>query len=381
MIHVLDLFSGIGGFALGLERTSGFKTVAFCELDAYCRAVLRRHWPDVPCFEDVREVTHDATRSLGRIDLVCGGPPCQPISVAGKRKGSEDDRWLWPEAVRVVREVRPRWILFENPPAIRTLGVDGVLTELEALDYTCWPVVVGARAVGSPQGGRRINDGGRKRVWIVGRLANADSRGRGAEWSSGLLDREREASGDDCRAGLGDAAQGKRGIRSGPGREPGAAGGPSPRARMADACSEGLEGRTGESRDDGPECSTAQRGGGHWLADTDGIRREGTESIGQSEGEGESGSSYCCRWPAGRGQHQHPWEPSRTTSLAEMAQEETLKPLDLDADGIPVDLARWGRRVRRLEATAKARHSAVGNALIPQIVEVIGRAILAMEAS
>ncbi len=88
-LKVLDLFSGIGGFSLGLERTGGFETVAFCEIDPYCRKVLAKHWPGAPIFEDVRELTGDA---VGPVDIIVGGYPCQPFSLAGKRRGAEDDR-------------------------------------------------------------------------------------------------------------------------------------------------------------------------------------------------------------------------------------------------------------------------------------------------
>src|SRR5690348_14033865 len=95
-LHVLDLFSGIGGFSLGLERTGGFRTVAFCEIDRYCRAVLRKHWPDVPCFEDVRTLTGV------ECDVICGGFPCQDISYAGRGEGITGERsGLWREYRRL----------------------------------------------------------------------------------------------------------------------------------------------------------------------------------------------------------------------------------------------------------------------------------------
>src|SRR3990167_7230120 len=111
MLRVLDLFSGIGGFSLGLERTGGFRTIAFCEIEPYCRAVLKKHWPDVPCFTDVRTLT---ACDVGAVDLICGGYPCQPFSEAGKRLGAQDDRHLWPEYLRLIQELRPTWVIGEN---------------------------------------------------------------------------------------------------------------------------------------------------------------------------------------------------------------------------------------------------------------------------
>ena len=156
MLTVLDTFSGIGGFSLGLERTGGFRTVAFCEIDPFCRRVLARHWPDVPCFEDI---TRLRGADIGPVDVICGGFPCQPWSVAGQRRGAEDDRHLWPQMARLVSEIRPAWVIGENVAGFIRLGLDQSISDLEALGYTCRPFVVPACAVGAPHR--------RDRVWIV----------------------------------------------------------------------------------------------------------------------------------------------------------------------------------------------------------------------
>ena len=155
-MNVLDLFSGIGGISLGLERTGGFRTVAFCEIDQFCKLVLEKHWPGVPIWGDIRELSAD---SIPRVDIIVGGFPCQPHSVAGKRKGQSDKRHLWPEFARLVRTIRPLWVLAENVPGIRTTAADEVIGDLEAEGYTVWPLVVGADDVGAPHR--------RKRVWFV----------------------------------------------------------------------------------------------------------------------------------------------------------------------------------------------------------------------
>jgi DNA (cytosine-5)-methyltransferase 1 len=132
MLKVLDLFSGIGGFSLGLERTGGFETVAFCEIEDYPRRVLAKHWPNVPIYEDVKELTYERleTDGLGGIDIIVGGYPCQPFSTAGKRRGAEDDRHLWPEVKRLMATVRPTWGVFENVAGHISMGLDEVLSDL-----------------------------------------------------------------------------------------------------------------------------------------------------------------------------------------------------------------------------------------------------------
>lgn len=156
----LDLFSGIGGFSLGLER-AGMETVAFCEYDKKCQLVLKKHWPEVPIYDDVRTLTGKRiAEEIGAIDLICGGFPCQPFSLAGKREGAEDDRHLWPEYFRLIQEIRPRWVIGENVAGLINMGLDQVLSDLESEDYSCQTLVIPACAVNAPHR--------RDRVWIVG---------------------------------------------------------------------------------------------------------------------------------------------------------------------------------------------------------------------
>ena len=164
-LKVLDLFSGIGGFSLGLERTGGFETVAFCEIEDYPRKVLAKHWPNVPIHKDIRELQADA---VGHIDLICGGYPCQPFSLAGNRRGKEDDRHLWPEVARLMDAIRPTWGLFENVAGHINMGLDEVLSELEGQGYTAWTLVIPACAVDAPHR--------RDRVWIVAHTGHGAGR-------------------------------------------------------------------------------------------------------------------------------------------------------------------------------------------------------------
>src|ERR1700753_2144421 len=111
-MRVLDLFSGIGGFSLGLER-AGHQTVAFCEIDPFCRKVLKKHWPDVPIHEDITML--DGKQYAGRVDIICGGFPCQDLSAAGKRTGIEGKRsGLWSHYARIISEIRPKYVIVEN---------------------------------------------------------------------------------------------------------------------------------------------------------------------------------------------------------------------------------------------------------------------------
>lgn len=142
-----SLFSGIGGIELGLERTGGFRTAWHSEVDPYCAAILRRHWPDVPNLGDVRDIGPDAPR----VDVLAGGFPCQPVSQAGKRLGTFDPRWLWPEFARLVGELRPRIVLVENVPALASKGLRDVLADLAAAGYDAEWQLVSAAAVGAPQ--------------------------------------------------------------------------------------------------------------------------------------------------------------------------------------------------------------------------------------
>jgi DNA-methyltransferase (dcm) len=160
-LRLLDLFSGIGGFSLGLERSGGFETVAFCEIEDFPRRVLAKHWPKVPCYHDIRELTADRLAADGiAVDAICGGFPCQDISNAGKQAGIEGERsGLWSEYARLVGELRPRVVFVENVSALLGRGLDRVLGDLAALGYDAWWDCIPASAVGAPHR--------RDRLWLV----------------------------------------------------------------------------------------------------------------------------------------------------------------------------------------------------------------------
>lgn len=168
-----SLFAGIGGFDLGFDL-AGMECAWQVEIDEYCRGILKRRWPDVRRYVDVREV---GRHNLEPVDVICGGFPCQPHSVAGERRGAEDDRNLWPEFIRIVREMEPRYVVAENVPGIITTYLDTVLSDLEDAGYAVWPFIIPACAVNAPHR--------RERVFIVAHAEGVTGRPglyeRGAE--------------------------------------------------------------------------------------------------------------------------------------------------------------------------------------------------------
>lgn len=305
-MNVLDLFSGIGGFSLGLGR-AGMKTVAFCETDDYACRVLEKHWPDVPIFGDIKKLH---MRGLNEsIDVVCGGFPCQPVSLAGTRAGDLDDRWLWPEMRRVIGEVKPRWVLAENVRGLlsaengRLFG--GILRDLAELGYAVEWHCISAAAVGAPH----IRD----RVWIIGQRQSV-AHAQCPERRSYNM-----AHGDS----------GQHSLRQG--REEGAAGIGAVRPLFSNAISEQLRQQSGRQRwpnGAGP-AQPAVDGEAGYVADA----RRGN---GEGSRRGQRGEPFSAWWE---------FEPD----------------VGRVANGIP-------KRMDQLRC--------LGNAVVPQVVELIGRAIM-----
>ena len=174
-LKILDLFSGLGGFSLGLERTGHFKTIAFCDNNKYCNLVLQKHWKGVKIYNDVKEISKERfeTDGVEAPDIITGGFPCQPFSVAGKQKGTSDDRHLWPEMFRIIKAFKPRFVIGENVPGIINIQ-DGVVfetvcTDLESEGYEVQTFNIPASAVGAPHQ--------RKRIWIIATLENSNNNG------------------------------------------------------------------------------------------------------------------------------------------------------------------------------------------------------------
>ena len=218
MIRILDICSGIGGFSLGLESTGGFDTVAFCEFDDFCRKVLNKHWPDVPIYKDLKEIGNEPERIIQDFDLICGGIPCQPFSVAGKKKGKEDDRHLWPYMYEIIKHKKPTWVIVENVGGFVNVALDDVCLDLEAQGYATQSFVIPACSVEAPHR--------RDRVWILGK--NLENPGRALR--QGRIEQGENAD----EVGQGDADQLERSSST-------------PRSDVANSQLKGLEGQHGDS--------------------------------------------------------------------------------------------------------------------------------------
>lgn len=172
-MRILDVFAGIGGFSLA-AHWMGWETAAFVEWDKDCHRVLQKNFPGMPIYGDIKEFHYEKERDrIGAIDLICGGFPCQPFSSAGKRNGTDDDRYLWPEMLRAIREVRPAWVVGENVAGLITMDngrvFDEILTSLEDEGYQVETFVIPACAVGAPHR--------RDRVWIIANCCKRDEKG------------------------------------------------------------------------------------------------------------------------------------------------------------------------------------------------------------
>jgi DNA (cytosine-5)-methyltransferase 1 len=340
---VLDLFSGAaGGWSLGMHR-AGFRTVAACEADPWRRAVYAQNFPDVRLYDDVRTLT--AARLVSdlrrRPDIIVGSPPCQDASAANTRgKGVDGERTgLFFEAVRLIGDLRPRWVALENVPRLRTRGADRVLGALEALGYAAWPLVVGGDDIGANHQ--------RKRVWIIAFDAAQIGHGGGRAWGCG-------PHGDGAaHAASGDAAGA---LQDGIWIEPRRRGGENGRGEVeparddvaADAIEvrpEGIARKEWVSGAEGPESSAGA------LPDEDGqSHRAKHAEMGGGAGAGADAGEPWAHWNGGLAHH-----------------------LRLD-DGLSAQLAE-----RR--GLAGGIVAAFGDAVVPQITESIGRAIWRVEAA
>ena len=233
MYKHLDLFSGIGGFSLGLEATGEFETVAFCDYEKFPQQVLKKHWPSVPIYNDVKELNEEGLRTDGinKIDIITGGYPCQPFSVAGKQKGEQDPRHVWPEMFRLIKELRPTWVIGENVSGHIKLGLDTVLENLESEGYSTRTFSISASSIGANHK--------RERVWIIANKNVEDSRSRGGriqstgdqegirsgtfeetKWSSDTDTTSRPSEGTETMADTESISRNEHEINTGNGKSP-----------------------------------------------------------------------------------------------------------------------------------------------------------------
>ena len=382
-----SLFSGIGGFDLGLER-AGMTIKWQVEIDDFCNKVLEKHWPDVKRYRDIKELRGD---ELEPVDLICGGFPCQPFSAAGKRRSKEDDRYLWPEMLRVIRAVRPNWIIGENVAGIVSLALDDVLSDLENEGYTCQSFIIPACAVNAPHR--------RDRVWIIANCDNTGSRtsrdGINREWQE--KDKGQEGFSQYESSGYNEAASNsestrarldKRQLRGLPEQAD------KPNATPDTACesgksqlqresSEEKEGKFGGNLIKSPPANATECGNRGELRNNDGETQKKPKPEEQYKNETRQHISISgnvtdtqSKRLEGYGQHGQQQENGQSWSdrLAQIEESywqenwiQVAASLCRVDDGLP----------RRMDRSKRLK--ALGNAVVPQIVEIIGKAIMQTE--
>jgi len=319
-MKVGSLFSGIGGFDLGLER-AGFEISWQVEIDEYCRQVLKKHWPAVPCHYDIRSIDWEFIQP---VDLICGGFPCQPVSCAGKRRGADDERYLWPEVVRCLSVLRPTWFLGENVPGLLHLGIEQVCADLEALGYQVAVLGIPACAVDAPHL--------RQRVWIV---AHARCQQRYQIWAEPSTPQPQADIYDQrCCENVADAE--RRGRRKSTGFTD------SERESVCETEREEGASVIGPSRPSIPHATELRRRQVDSHGGRSSTRKNATEEW--------AGSPNGSRW------------------LPEPAMGELV-------NGVSGRLVRFGGRVVQSAAQRKEKLKALGNAIVPQIAEALGRMI------
>lgn len=393
-----SLFSGIGGLELGLERAGLGPVLWQAERDAYCRAVLRRHWPSARRFSDVKEVGDGATR----VDVVCGGFPCQPVSLAGRRLAQLDERWLWPEFVRVVRAVEPRVVVIENVPGLRTAGLRDVLADLADLGFDAeWSCIAAGedprRTHGWPHAGAPHE---RRRIFLVAthpdrvRVRHKPGWLGRACWEGASVSRDARSAraADDANVKHGDrrnaSAAERRSNADLASRRTETVG------TAADSGSVSVRQRTDESR--GWVSNSAWSGGGEeavgTAADPGSARLERSDERAEEQrddlrrGQREEAVGVGSN-ADGQGQSQPRWTDRAVRGWASDSSWRHAPPAvrgmdDGPSDGLD-DSGHDGSGRDRGEAREPAtqapdtwRVSACGNAVVPQVAEIVGRAIV-----
>ena len=322
MFKHLDLFSGIGGFSLGLESTGGFETIAFCEIEKFPRKVLKKHWPHVKQYKDIKELTNEQLETDGiiPIDIITGGYPCQPFSVAGNQLGEKDKRHLWPEMFRLVKECRPTWVVGENVSGHIKLGLDTVLEDLESEGYSTRAFSISASSIGANHK--------RERVWVVGHSQHNGS-------SSSTKRRSFEETSNNNQERKNEA-----GELAGAGRSNGGADVENTRRTLRQGSFFGEENENETGQEDAYQFERSSSSSGNGISNTDSQRLQGLGAERELRESQEERSFGWERW----------WELEPNVGRV--------------AYGIP-------KRVDRLKG--------LGNSLVPAIPFIIGNSILETE--
>jgi DNA (cytosine-5)-methyltransferase 1 len=366
-----SLFTGIGGLDLGFER-AGLRPAWMCEADPFCRRVLAKHWPAVPCYDDVRALGAIPRREVPTpVDALIGGFPCQDVSNAGARRGIRrgERSSLWFQFERLIGELGPRYVVVENVTGLFVRGIDDVLGGLAALGYDAEWAVIRAADVGAPHR--------RARVFIIAwrrELADAEhGRGPARLGCGGSAPGDANADGGDTVALADpDNERCERRRLAEPAGQQGA------RGRVADGCS-GLRKQfhaspAWRSENAGPPLAafggvahaelSRLEGAERAIVARPGIRRSDADATGSDRGDGWPG------WPARPGEPQHTWEPPRSIASRRAQSAVGSRP-----DGLPDGLARW----RGTPAWRRAALQALGNAVVPQVAELVARRMLEID--
>ncbi len=370
---ILDLFSGIGGFSLGLERTGHFETTAFCEIDKFCKLILDKHWKGTKIYDNVKEITKERLEADGIQfpDIITGGFPCQSFSVAGKQKGTSDSRYLWPEMFRIIKIFKPRYVIGENVRGIVNIEngmvFETVCSNLEDEGYEVQPFLIPAASVGAPHR--------RERVWFIASLVNTEHNGL----STSKIEGSSAASSDNNEKGQNETSEFK------------GTGGSRDSENVANTESKGLQGRTISStiKSEEPRVSNT------W-SESDDRRTEDvantTESRSSSESIGDIGSvgEEIKREEEGRNQSSvrtstRSTERTRKDVANTSSGRSSLQEREIQTGRNSSQHQSWWHvepnvgRVAHGVSGRVHRLKGLGNSIVPQIVEEIGRAIIKVE--
>tara|TARA_R110002153_G_scaffold21114_3_gene70885 strand:- start:117 stop:1250 length:1134 start_codon:yes stop_codon:yes gene_type:complete len=371
MLRHVDLCSGIGGFALGFEWAKLSTPVQFCDIEPWSRKILAKHWPHVPIATDVKELANDPERLVRECDIITAGYPCQPFSVAGRQKGEEDPRHIYPYISKIIASKRPSWVVFENVGGHIALGLDKVLADLALKDYATRVFIIPAASVGAPHK--------RDRLWIIGRnVGDSKHNGSSATEIGGINEenaRRASEGKDQTEQSQGTGGRGHNedvpnsesqrtgtndeGIWQRSGRTGGGEG-----TAMAHTISEGLEGRIGNSQGGERQIlSTEQHNRDEvWSASGryGGENREGQEEN-VAHPKSEQSASSDNRGEQRTASESEQRKPRGSSSWGGRGCNWAVEPnVGRVAHGVP-------RRVDRIKG--------LGNAIVPQIAMKIGLAI------
>ena len=371
MLRHVDLCSGIGGFALGFEWAKLSTPVQFCDIEPWSRKILAKHWPHVPISEDVKELANDPERLVRECDIITAGYPCQPFSVAGRQKGEEDPRHIYPYISKIIASKRPSWVVFENVGGHIALGLDKVLADLALKDYATRVFIIPAASVGAPHK--------RDRLWIIGRNVgdskhngssateiggiNEENAGRASEGkdqteqsqgTGGRGDNEDVPNTESQRTGTNDEGIWQRSGRTGGGKG----------TAMAHTISEGLEGRIGNSQGGERQILSTEQHNRDEVWSASG-RYGGENGEGQEENvahpKSEQSASSDNRGEQRTASESEQRKPRGSGSWGGRGCNWAVEPnVGRVAHGVP-------RRVDRIKG--------LGNAIVPQIAMQIGLAI------